>query len=212
MKVVVVGAAGQLGRGRPSSAGPARTRSSALTRARARPHRRRGGGGARSTRSRPTLIVNCAAYNDVDGAEDDPVDGASPSTPSRCASLAAVAARTGATLVHYSTDFVFDGAERATPYTEADAAQPAERLRRLEAARRVVRGDGAARLRAARREPVRRRLRAQQRRQAARWPRAGRAASACSPIATSRRATSPTSSRRRRGWSRPTRRPGSTTA
>jgi dTDP-4-dehydrorhamnose reductase len=39
-------------------------------------------------------------------------------------SLAAAAARTGATLVHYSTDFVFDGVDRTTPYTEADPPRP----------------------------------------------------------------------------------------
>jgi dTDP-4-dehydrorhamnose reductase len=71
----------------------------------------------------PALIVNCAAYNDVDGAEDAP---ATAFTVNALAvrSLAAVAARTGATLVHYSTDFVFDGADRTTPYTEADAPKP----------------------------------------------------------------------------------------
>jgi dTDP-4-dehydrorhamnose reductase len=71
----------------------------------------------------PSLILNCAAYNDVDGAEDAP-SLAFAVNALAVRSLAAVAARLGATLVHYSTDFVFDGAERATPYTEADAARP----------------------------------------------------------------------------------------
>jgi dTDP-4-dehydrorhamnose reductase len=71
----------------------------------------------------PELILNCAAYNDVDGAEDAPAVAFAVNALA-VRSLAAVAARTGATLVHYSTDFVFDGVDRATPYTEDDAARP----------------------------------------------------------------------------------------
>ena len=72
--------------------------------------------------ARPEVLVNCAAYNDVDGAEDD--------APTALAvnafgvrTLAAAARAAGAVLIHYSTDFVFDGtAER--PYTEDDAPNP----------------------------------------------------------------------------------------
>jgi dTDP-4-dehydrorhamnose reductase len=71
----------------------------------------------------PDLILNCAAWNDVDGAEDQPV-AAFTVNALAVRSLAAVAARTGATLVHYGTDFVFDGADRTTPYTEDDVARP----------------------------------------------------------------------------------------
>lgn len=71
----------------------------------------------------PELILNCAAYNDVDGAEEAPVTAFAVNALA-IRSLAAVAARHGATLVHYSTDFVFDGADRTTPYTEADVPRP----------------------------------------------------------------------------------------
>jgi dTDP-4-dehydrorhamnose reductase len=71
----------------------------------------------------PDLILNCAAWNDVDGAEDQPVPAFTVNALA-VRSLAAVAARSGATLVHYGTDFVFDGVDRATPYTEADAPRP----------------------------------------------------------------------------------------
>ena len=71
----------------------------------------------------PELILNCAAYNDVDGAEDSPMTAFTVNALA-VRSLAAVAARTGATLVHYSTDFVFDGVDRTTPYSETDAARP----------------------------------------------------------------------------------------
>lgn len=73
-------------------------------------------------RVRPDVIVNCAAYNDVDGAEDHAetalrVNGFGVLTLAR-------AARThGAVLVHYSTDFVFDGAANR-PYAEEDAPNP----------------------------------------------------------------------------------------
>jgi dTDP-4-dehydrorhamnose reductase len=72
--------------------------------------------------ARPELVVNAAAYTAVDRAEDDPAlayavnrDGVG--------WLAAEAARIGAPLVHFSTDYVFDGLKGA-PYTETDAPNP----------------------------------------------------------------------------------------
>ena len=63
--------------------------------------------------------------------------------------------RAGATFVHYGTDFVFDGESRSA-LRRGRSPEPAQRLRRLEAARRVVRAGSSTRLRASRREPVRR--------------------------------------------------------
>jgi dTDP-4-dehydrorhamnose reductase len=71
---------------------------------------------------RPDLILNCAAYNDVERAEDD-APGALNVNAFAVRVLARAAAEAGATLVHYSTDFVFDG-ETTTPYTEEDAPNP----------------------------------------------------------------------------------------
>ena len=131
MKVVVVGAAGQLGRVTVERWAAAHD-VTALTRrevdlADAAALERTLDGLA------PGLILNCAAYNDVDGAEDAP---ATAFTVNALAvrSLAAVAARSGATLVHYSTDFVFDGVDRTSPYTEDRRAAAAERVRDVEAA------------------------------------------------------------------------------
>ena len=70
----------------------------------------------------PTVIVNCAAYNDVDGAEDDAV-GALAVNAFGVRALARAAREVDATLVHYSTDFVFDGTG-TTPYTEDDPPNP----------------------------------------------------------------------------------------
>src|SRR6266705_2440826 len=64
---------------------------------------------------RPTLVVNTAAYNRVDRAEDD---GAA-----AFGTLADVCGSLGATLAHFSTDYVFDG-HRAMPYGEDDAPAP----------------------------------------------------------------------------------------
>lgn len=71
---------------------------------------------------KPGLIVNAAAYTAVDRAESEPelamrVNGAAPGV------LAEEAKRLGALLVHYSTDYVFDGRKDA-PYSEADATNP----------------------------------------------------------------------------------------
>ena len=70
----------------------------------------------------PDVVVNCAAYNDVDGAEDDAVTALAVNALAVRA-LAAAAREVGATLVHYSTDFVFDGT-RTAPYTEDDRPNP----------------------------------------------------------------------------------------
>lgn len=73
-------------------------------------------------REEPDLIVNAAAYTAVDRAETDP-DTARALNTDAPALLAAEAHRHGAALVHYSTDFVFDGAG-TRPYTEADEPRP----------------------------------------------------------------------------------------
>ena len=71
---------------------------------------------------RPALVVNCAAYNNVDGAEDDPTSAFRLNAFAVLA-LSRAASSAGATLVHFSSDFVFDG-ETDRPYTEDDVANP----------------------------------------------------------------------------------------
>jgi len=71
---------------------------------------------------RPDIIVNAAAYTAVDKAESEPelaraVNAVGPGI------LAAEAHELGALLVHYSTDYVFDGS-KTTPYLETDPANP----------------------------------------------------------------------------------------
>src|SRR5262245_27109565 len=73
-------------------------------------------------RTRPDAIVNGAAFNDVDGAEDRPMDALN-ANAFAVRALARAADRLDAVLVHYSTDFVFDGTA-ATPYTEEDRPNP----------------------------------------------------------------------------------------
>jgi dTDP-4-dehydrorhamnose reductase len=71
---------------------------------------------------RPDAIVNCAAYNDVDGAEANAL-AALRVNALAVQVLAAAARECGAAFVHYSTDFVFDG-ESTRPYTEDDPVNP----------------------------------------------------------------------------------------
>ncbi|RPI49054.1 MAG: NAD(P)-dependent oxidoreductase, partial [Acidobacteria bacterium] len=77
---------------------------------------------ARIHGSRPDVIINCAAYNDVDGAEGEP-GLALNINAFAVRTLARAASESGATLVHYSTDFVFDGTANR-PYAEQDRANP----------------------------------------------------------------------------------------
>jgi dTDP-4-dehydrorhamnose reductase len=70
----------------------------------------------------PDAIVNCSAYTNVDGAEEDPL-AALATNAWAVRNIARAAAEIDATVVHYSTDFVFDG-KTTRPYTEADAPNP----------------------------------------------------------------------------------------
>ena len=78
----------------------------------------------RAVRSvQPDVIVNAAAYTAVDKAETRARTSRSRSTRARPGVLAEEAKRIGALLVHYSTDYVFDG-EKAAPYVEGDPTRP----------------------------------------------------------------------------------------
>jgi dTDP-4-dehydrorhamnose reductase len=70
----------------------------------------------------PRIIVNAAAYTAVDKAESDAATAMQLNAEAP-AVMAAEARRLGARLVHFSTDYVFDGG-KATPYVETDAASP----------------------------------------------------------------------------------------
>jgi dTDP-4-dehydrorhamnose reductase len=70
----------------------------------------------------PGAIVNCSGYNAVDLAEDHPVDALTLNAFA-VRDLARAAEASGAVLVHYSSDFVFDG-ETDRPYTEEDRPNP----------------------------------------------------------------------------------------
>jgi dTDP-4-dehydrorhamnose reductase len=119
MKVLVTGAAGQLGQAMVTQlAGheiTAWTRDTVdLTR-----HRE-----VRDLvhRLRPGAIINCASYNRVDQAEDQQ-ETALDINAFAVGSLARAAAELDAVLLHYSSDFVFAGTT-STPYTERDRPEP----------------------------------------------------------------------------------------
>ncbi|AQT49378.1 MULTISPECIES: dTDP-4-dehydrorhamnose reductase [Burkholderia cepacia complex] len=71
---------------------------------------------------KPSIIVNPAAYTAVDKAETD-VDAARRLNAEVPRAFAEEAARLGAALVHYSTDYVFDGTKEGA-YVETDATNP----------------------------------------------------------------------------------------
>lgn len=73
-------------------------------------------------RTAPGVVVNAAAYTAVDQAEADP-DAALRANALAPGAIAAACGRLGALLVHYSTDYVFDGSARA-PYGEDAATAP----------------------------------------------------------------------------------------
>lgn len=72
--------------------------------------------------TQPQVIINAAAYTAVDKAETD-IDVAMKINGQAPGLLAEEARQLNALLVHYSTDYIFDGAKRE-PYVETDAANP----------------------------------------------------------------------------------------
>lgn len=68
------------------------------------------------------IIINCAAYNNVDKAETDK-EACYALNYNAVSALAQIAKEKGALFVTYSTDFVFDG-EKTEPYTEEDLPRP----------------------------------------------------------------------------------------
>jgi dTDP-4-dehydrorhamnose reductase len=72
--------------------------------------------------ARPWAIINCAGYNKVDAAEDDAM-AALTANAFAVRALGAAARDVDAVLVHYSSDFIFDG-ETDAPYTEESRPRP----------------------------------------------------------------------------------------
>ncbi len=71
----------------------------------------------------PDLVINTAAYSDVDGCERDP-KRAHESNALAVKYLASLCGRVAVPLVHISTDYVFDGYDQKTPYTETAPTGP----------------------------------------------------------------------------------------
>lgn len=68
------------------------------------------------------VIINCAAYNEVDKAEDDDLPARKVNVEA-VGYLAEAALKADALLIHFSTDYVFDGKSNV-PYTEEDETEP----------------------------------------------------------------------------------------
>jgi dTDP-4-dehydrorhamnose reductase len=117
---VVIGAGGQLGSDlvrtfdRPGELVPLSTRDVDIRDAAATR--------AKLEALQPTCVLNTAAYNLVDRAEEDG-RAAFALNAEAVGSLATICQSLGARLVHFSTDYVFDGAKR-TPYLETDPPRP----------------------------------------------------------------------------------------
>jgi dTDP-4-dehydrorhamnose reductase len=121
MKVLVTGAAGMLGRDVMLAAGNAG-------------HEVVGFGhteldvtdaeavGAKLEAERPGVVINCAAWTDVDGAEEAEAE-ATAANGEGAGNLAAAAAEVGAAVLYVSSDYVFDGSKGA-PYVETDQPAP----------------------------------------------------------------------------------------
>lgn len=71
---------------------------------------------------KPTVLINCSAYNDVDLAETKPQE-AFRANARAVENLADISKKNNIFLVHYSTDYVFDGSAQ-NPYVEMDIPNP----------------------------------------------------------------------------------------
>lgn len=120
MKILLTGATGQIGHALLQRLGAIHT---LLHPTRAEfdlvdPHRMRGF----IRNSRPDLLINCAAYTDVDSAENTP-DLAARINAEAPRLMAQEMQRAGGAMIHYSSDYVFDG-KQGVAYREEDAPAP----------------------------------------------------------------------------------------
>ena len=74
------------------------------------------------TRERPGAVINCAAWTDVDGAEENEQE-AELVNSAGARFIAEAGSKVGAKVVYISTDYVFDGTKKG-PYTESDQPAP----------------------------------------------------------------------------------------
>lgn len=121
MRLLVTGAEGMLGRDVASAAAAAGYDLTALARADLDITDAAAVATAVKTAG-PDVVLNCAAWTDVDGAEARAEAALAVNGPG-AGHVARAAARAGAWVIHISSDYVFDG-EKRTPYLESDPAGP----------------------------------------------------------------------------------------
>ena len=121
MKVLLLGAGGQVGRELCRHFWPADTSLVAFDRS-GLDITRREVVFATIARERPEIVINAAAYTAVDRAESEP-DAAWAANCAGPAHIAAACRNSGIPLIHISTDYVFDGA-KSDPYQEDDPVNP----------------------------------------------------------------------------------------
>ena len=120
MTILILGANGQLGQAMTARLGG---RHEVVARTRTQLDITQAADIAGALRSlRPQVVINCAAYTNVDGAQDEPV-GALAVNAWGPLNIVRAAREIDATVVHFSTDFVFDG-ETTQPYRESDPPRP----------------------------------------------------------------------------------------
>jgi dTDP-4-dehydrorhamnose reductase len=120
VKVLIAGAGGQIGRALVATA-PREVRISAPARAELDLTRPDTVGRVLGAEA-PHLVINAAGYTAVDRAETEP-EAAAAVNDRGAGVLARAAGAVGARMLHYSTDYVFDGSRRR-PYTPGDSPNP----------------------------------------------------------------------------------------
>jgi dTDP-4-dehydrorhamnose reductase len=121
MRILITGAGGMLGRDLQTAARTAAHDTIALSRAEldiTDPDAVR----TAVAEARPDVLIGCAAWTNVDGAESEP-EAAHAVNGAGAGNVAAAAAACGAWTIHVSTDYVFDGS-KGTPYLESDPVAP----------------------------------------------------------------------------------------
>jgi dTDP-4-dehydrorhamnose reductase len=121
VKLLVTGAAGMLGRDVVLAAGNAGHQVVGFGHAELDVTDREGVG-AKLEAERPDVVINCAAWTDVDGAEEA-AEEATRINAAGAGNVAAAAAAVGAAVVYVSSDYVFDGS-KGSPYVETDQTAP----------------------------------------------------------------------------------------